>query len=48
VRLKVARQLGYKNLKFLNRITVTDTMKHIGDGLGSGSPSAGYSWCAGI
>ena len=48
VRLKVARQLGYKTLKFLNRITVTDTMKHIGDGLGSGSPSAGYSWYAGI
>jgi DMSO/TMAO reductase YedYZ molybdopterin-dependent catalytic subunit len=48
VRLKVARQLGYKSLKYLSRITVTDTMKNIGDGLGSGSPSAGYSWYAGI
>jgi DMSO/TMAO reductase YedYZ molybdopterin-dependent catalytic subunit len=48
VRLKVARQLGYKSLKYLSRITVTETMKGIGDGLGSGSPSAGYSWYAGI
>jgi DMSO/TMAO reductase YedYZ molybdopterin-dependent catalytic subunit len=48
VRLKVARQLGYKSLKYLSRITVTDTMKGIGDGMGSASPSAGYSWYAGI
>ena len=48
LRLKVPRQLGYKNLKYLNRITVTDTAKGIGDGLGSGGPSAGYSWYAGI
>jgi len=48
LRLKVPRQLGYKNLKYLSRITVTDTAKGIGDGLGSGSPSAGYSWYAGI
>jgi DMSO/TMAO reductase YedYZ molybdopterin-dependent catalytic subunit len=46
--LKVARQLGYKSLKFLSRITVTDSPEGIGDGLGSGSPSAGYSWYAGI
>ena len=48
LRLKVARQLGYKNLKYLSRITVTDSAKGIGDGLGSGSPAAGYSWYAGI
>ncbi len=48
LRLKVARQLGYKSLKFLSRITVTNTAEGIGDGLGSGSPSAGYSWYAGI
>jgi len=48
LRLKVPRQLGYKNLKYLSRITVTDTAKGVGDGLGSGSPSAGYSWYAGI
>jgi DMSO/TMAO reductase YedYZ molybdopterin-dependent catalytic subunit len=48
LRLKVARQLGYKNLKYLSRITVTDSAKGIGDGLGSGLPAAGYSWYAGI
>ena len=48
LRLKVPRQLGYKNLKYLSRMTVTDTAEGIGDGLGSGSPSAGYSWYAGI
>lgn len=48
VRLKVARQLGCKSLKFLTRITVTDTAKNIGDGLGSSAPAAGYSWYAGI
>jgi DMSO/TMAO reductase YedYZ molybdopterin-dependent catalytic subunit len=48
LRLKVPRQLGYKNLKYLTRITVTDTAKGIGDGLGSGAVSAGFSWYAGI
>jgi DMSO/TMAO reductase YedYZ molybdopterin-dependent catalytic subunit/thiosulfate reductase cytochrome b subunit len=48
LRLKVARQLGYKNLKYLSRITVTDSAKGIGDGLGSSAPGAGYSWYAGI
>jgi DMSO/TMAO reductase YedYZ molybdopterin-dependent catalytic subunit len=48
VRLKVARQLGYKNLKYLSRITVTETAKNIRDGLGSGNPAEGYSWYAGI
>jgi DMSO/TMAO reductase YedYZ molybdopterin-dependent catalytic subunit len=48
VRLKVARQLGYKSLKYLSRITVTDTAKNIRDGLGSGNPADGYSWYAGI
>jgi DMSO/TMAO reductase YedYZ molybdopterin-dependent catalytic subunit len=48
VRLRVARQLGYKSVKYLSRITVTDTVKNIGEGLGSASPEAGYSWYAGI
>jgi DMSO/TMAO reductase YedYZ molybdopterin-dependent catalytic subunit len=47
-RLKVPRQLGYKNVKYLSRITVTDTLKNIGKGLGSSSPEVGYSWFAGI
>jgi DMSO/TMAO reductase YedYZ molybdopterin-dependent catalytic subunit len=48
LRLKVPRQLGYKHLKFLSRMTVTDSAKDIGDGLGSSAPSAGYAWYAGI
>lgn len=48
VRLRVARQLGYKSVKYLSRITVTDTLGNIGNGLGSISPQIGYSWYAGI
>ena len=48
VRMKVARQLGYKSVKYISHITVTDSMKHIGDGQGSAAPAAGYSWYAGI
>jgi DMSO/TMAO reductase YedYZ molybdopterin-dependent catalytic subunit len=48
VRLRVARQLGYKSVKYLSRIAVTDTVKNIGQGLGSVSPEQGYSWFAGI
>jgi DMSO/TMAO reductase YedYZ molybdopterin-dependent catalytic subunit len=48
LRMKVPRQLGYKNIKFLSRITVTDNLKNIGNGEGSISPDYGYSWYAGI
>jgi DMSO/TMAO reductase YedYZ molybdopterin-dependent catalytic subunit len=48
LRVRVARQLGYKSVKYLSRITVTDTLKNIGSGLGSISPEIGYSWYAGI
>jgi DMSO/TMAO reductase YedYZ molybdopterin-dependent catalytic subunit len=48
VRLRVARQLGYKSVKYLSRIAVTDSLKNIGQGLGSASPEQGYSWFAGI
>jgi DMSO/TMAO reductase YedYZ molybdopterin-dependent catalytic subunit len=47
-RLKLPRQLGYKNLKYLSRITVTDTVKGVGKGLGGSAAEAGYSWYAGI
>jgi len=48
VRLKVPRQMGYKSVKYLRRITVTDTLKHIGKGLGGANVEDGYSWYAGI
>lgn len=48
LRLRVPRQLGYKSVKFINRLTVTDNLKHFGKGLGSASPEGGYAWYAGI
>ena len=48
LRMRVPRQLGYKNVKFLTRLTVTDDLKKFGKGLGSASPEAGYAWYAGI
>ena len=47
VRLRVARELGYKSVKYLSRITVADTVKNIGKGLGSVQPEYDYSWFAG-
>jgi DMSO/TMAO reductase YedYZ molybdopterin-dependent catalytic subunit len=48
VRLRVARQLGYKSIKYLSRILVTDSVTGIGKGLGGANPEWGYSWWAGI
>ena len=48
LRLRVPRQLGYKSVKFITRLTVTDSLKHFGKGLGSASPESGYAWYAGI
>ena len=48
LRLRVPRQLGYKSVKYITRITATDSLKRLGKGLGSASPEAGYSWYAGI
>jgi DMSO/TMAO reductase YedYZ molybdopterin-dependent catalytic subunit len=48
LRLRVPRQLGYKNVKYVTRITVTDDLKQFGQGLGAASPEAGYAWYAGI
>jgi DMSO/TMAO reductase YedYZ molybdopterin-dependent catalytic subunit len=48
LRMRVPRQLGYKNVKFLTHLTVTDNLKLFGKGLGSVSPEYGYSWYAGI
>jgi DMSO/TMAO reductase YedYZ molybdopterin-dependent catalytic subunit len=49
LRLRVPRQLGYKSVKYLSRITVVDNFKKIGKGSGgSNSDDYGYSWYAGI
>jgi DMSO/TMAO reductase YedYZ molybdopterin-dependent catalytic subunit len=48
LRLRVARQLGYKNIKYLTRLTLTDNLKQFGKGLGSAAPEGGYAWFAGL
>ncbi len=48
LRIRVPRQLGYKSVKYITGLTVTDSLKHFGKGLGSASPEGGYAWYAGI
>ncbi|HEY2545459.1 MAG TPA: molybdopterin-dependent oxidoreductase [Candidatus Acidoferrum sp.] len=48
LRLRVPRQLGYKNVKYITHLTLTDSLKTLGKGLGSAAPEAGYAWYAGI
>jgi DMSO/TMAO reductase YedYZ molybdopterin-dependent catalytic subunit len=48
LRLRLPRQLGYKSVKFITHLTVTDSLKKFGKGLGSASPEGGYAWYAGI
>ncbi len=43
IRIRLPRQLGYKSVKFLNRLIVTDDVKKFGKGLGSVSPEQGYA-----
>jgi DMSO/TMAO reductase YedYZ molybdopterin-dependent catalytic subunit len=48
LRLRVSRQLGYKSVKYITHMTVTDNLKGFGKGLGSAAPEGGYAWYAGI
>lgn len=48
MRLRIPRQLGYKNVKYITHLTLTDSLKGFGKGLGSASPEGGYAWYAGI
>jgi DMSO/TMAO reductase YedYZ molybdopterin-dependent catalytic subunit len=48
LRMRVPRQLGYKNVKYITRLTLTDNIKTFGKGLGSAAPEGGYAWYAGI
>jgi DMSO/TMAO reductase YedYZ molybdopterin-dependent catalytic subunit len=45
VRLRVERQLGYKSMKYLRRIEVTETLDDGGD---KGNPKNGWAWYVGI
>ena len=48
LRMRVPRQLGYKSVKYINRLTVTDSLRGFGKGLGSAAAEDCYSWYAGI
>jgi DMSO/TMAO reductase YedYZ molybdopterin-dependent catalytic subunit len=48
LRMRVPRQLGYKSVKFITHLAITDSMKGFGKGLGSMEPEGGYAWYAGI
>lgn len=48
LRVRLPRQLGYKSVKYISSLTVTDSLKKFGKGLGSASPEGGYAWYAGI
>jgi DMSO/TMAO reductase YedYZ molybdopterin-dependent catalytic subunit len=48
LRMRVPRQLGYKSVKYIVRLTATDSMKSFGQGKGGAAPDGGYSWYAGI
>ncbi|MEP7066519.1 MAG: molybdopterin-dependent oxidoreductase [Gemmatimonadota bacterium] len=48
LRLRVPRQLGYKSVKFINRLVVTDSLDGFGNGMGQSAANDGYAWYAGI
>ena len=49
LRLRVERQLGYKQAKYITRIELVDSLKNIGAGGGGfWEDRAGYQWYAGI
>jgi DMSO/TMAO reductase YedYZ molybdopterin-dependent catalytic subunit len=48
IRLRVERQLGYKQAKYVMRIQVTDSFARLGGGKGGFWEDQGYAWYAGI
>ncbi len=48
LRLRVERQCGYKNLKFLKSIQVVDSMAGFGQGTGGINSDWGFHWYAGV
>jgi hypothetical protein len=45
LRLRVERQVGYKSMKYLTRVVVTE---HLDDGGEKGNPKNGWAWYVGI
>lgn len=48
IRLRVERQLGYKNAKYIMRIELVESFAHIAGGHGGYWEDEGYAWYAGL
>jgi len=48
LRMRVPRQLGYKSVKYITHLTLTDNLKPFGKGTGGSASDGGYAWYAGI
>jgi DMSO/TMAO reductase YedYZ molybdopterin-dependent catalytic subunit len=48
LRLRVERQIGYKNAKYVTRIEAVETLDHLGRGKGGFWEDRGYQWYAGL
>jgi DMSO/TMAO reductase YedYZ molybdopterin-dependent catalytic subunit len=48
LRLRVERQIGYKNAKYVTRIEAVDRLDHVGRGKGGFWEDRGYQWYAGL
>ena len=48
LRLRVERQIGYKNAKYVTRIVAVDRLDHLGGGKGGFWEDRGYQWYAGL
>jgi DMSO/TMAO reductase YedYZ molybdopterin-dependent catalytic subunit len=48
LRLRVERQLGYKQAKYVERIQIVESFSHIAGGQGGYWEDRGYEWYAGI
>jgi DMSO/TMAO reductase YedYZ molybdopterin-dependent catalytic subunit len=48
LRLRIGRQLGYKQAKYISRIELVSSFADIGDGNGGYWEDQGYEWYAGI
>ena len=48
LRLRVERQIGYKNAKYVTRIEAVDRLDHLGRGKGGFWEDRGYQWYAGL
>jgi DMSO/TMAO reductase YedYZ molybdopterin-dependent catalytic subunit len=48
LRLRVERQIGYKNAKYVTRVEAVDRLDRIAGGKGGFWPDRGYQWYAGL